>query len=495
VSLDPTTPVLVGVGQVSERAANVADAPEPAELIAAAARRADADAGARTSILTAVDTVAVVQIVSWRYPDPGRVVASRLAIEPARSIVTTVGGNSPQMLLNHLAGEVQAGRVRAALLCGGEAVDARWRARREKVWLPWPEAPPGQPDHVLGDDRPGNHPAELAAGLQEPIAAYPLFESAIRAATGESIAEHQERVSELWARFSDVASTNPNAWSREPRTAAEIRTVTPANRMIGFPYPKLMNSRINVDQAAALLLCSVEAARELGVPADRWVFPLSGTRATDHYWISTRDALPTSPAIRFAGRRALELAEVNVDDVAHIDLYSCFPSAVQIAAAELGLATDRPLTVTGGLGFAGGPANNYVTHSIATMVGRLRESGESVGLCTAVGWYLTKHAVGVYSTRPPVDGFRHDDVQQQVDATPARDLAERYDGAVTIEAYTVMHDRDGTPSHAIAAGLTPDGRRTWAAAHDQATAAAMTEAEYCGTPASFRDGTLLGVHA
>lgn len=481
--LDPATPVIVGAGQVSGRVADLADAREPVDLILDAARRADGDTASTRSVLSQVDTVAVVQIVSWRYPDPGRVVGARLGIEPAQSLTTTTGGNSPQMLLNHLAGEIQARRVGAALLCGGEAIDTRWRAMREKVWLEWPKAPAGTPDRVLGDDRPGSNEAEAAVGLSEPIAVYPLLESAVRATTGASITEHQVRISELWSGFSAVAAENPYAWSRTRRGAEEIRTVTAANRMIGLPYPKLMNSRIDVDQAAALLLCSVEVARALGVPSDRWVFPVAGAEG-DHYFVSERAALAASPAVRMAGRRALELAGVTIDDVSHVDLYSCFPSAVQIAAAELGLDLGRQLTVTGGLGFAGGPANNYVTHSIATMVNRLRESGAgATGLCTAIGWYVTKNAVGVYSNRPPTSGFRHDDVQADVDATPRRLLAHGYGGPVTIEAYTVMHDRDGAPQHGIASGLTPSGDRTWTKTDDPASVAAMTRSDWCGRAA------------
>ena len=172
----------------------------------------------------------------------------------------------------------------------------------------------------------------------------------------------------MWARFSEVAAVNPYAWSPRTRTAEELRTIGPANRMVAFPYPKLFNANDRVDQGAALILCSVEAARSAGVPEDRWVFPLSGADASDHWFLSHRHDLHSSPAIRLAGAGALRLAGVGVDDIAHLDLYSCFPCAVQIAAHELGIAVDdpdRPLTVTGGLGFAGGPGNNYVSHAIA----------------------------------------------------------------------------------------------------------------------------------
>src|SRR6185503_6856037 len=225
-----------------------------------------------------------------------------------------------------------------------------------------------------------------------PIEYYPMFENALRAARGESIAAHGERISELWARFSAVAADNPHAWIRKAHGALEIRTPSAQNRMVSFPYPKLMNSNSRVDQAGALLLCSYATARAAGVPVERMVFPWAGTDAHDHYYVSNRDELCSSPAIRIAGRRALELAETEVDALDHVDVYSCFPVAVQVAAAELGLSLDRPLTVTGGLTFGGGPLNSYVLQSIARMVEVLRADPGSRGLITGNGGYLTKHA-------------------------------------------------------------------------------------------------------
>jgi acetyl-CoA C-acetyltransferase len=250
--------------------------------------------------------------------------------------------------------------------------------------------------------------------------------------------------------------------------------------MIGFPYTKRLNSNNAVEQGAAVLLCSVEAAERLGIPRERWVFPHAGSDAHDAYLTSQRGDLHTSPAIRIAGGRALELAGVGIDDIAHADLYSCFPSAVEVAANELGLGLDRELTVTGGLSFAGGPWNNYVTHAIATMVGVLRADPGSLGLVTANGGFLTKHAFGVYSTDPPAGGFRWEAPQDEVDASSTELVpAEGYDGETTIEGYTVMHDRDGAPETGICALRTPDGTgRTWD------VLAAMEAEEFVGRPAT-----------
>jgi len=457
-------------------------------------RRAEADADGTRPVLAALESVRVPQIVSWRYGDPGRAVAERLGVTVRDSVYSTTGGNTPQLLVNLTAREIAAGDIDVAAVVGAEAVYTRRRARGPEQRLPWStQADGAAPDRTVGDDRPGSHDVEIARGLLAPVQVYPIFENALRAAAGEAIDAHQERVSELWAGFSEVAAANQYAWSRERHTAEEIRTPTPANRMIAFPYTKLMNANIDVDQAAGVIMCSVEAARRLGVPEDRWVFPHAGTDAHDHYWLSERQDLHSSPGIRVAAGRALELAGVTADDLAAVDVYSCFPSAVQIAAAELGLPPDRPLTVTGGLAFAGGPANNYVTHALAAMVERLRAEPGGFGLCTGLGWYVTKHSFGVYSTTPPAAGFRYDQPQAEVDALPRRAIAGEHDGPVTVESYTVMHDRDGTPLNAFVACLTGDGARTWATTDDADVMKAMTVEELCGRAARVTSGARVDI--
>ncbi|MCB0985675.1 MAG: hypothetical protein KDB06_13585, partial [Ilumatobacter sp.] len=102
--------------------------------------------------------------------------------------------------------------------------------------------------------------------------------------------------------------------------------------MIGFPYPKYMNSNNDVDMGAALIMCSAEKAAALGIPRDRWVFPQSGTDCHEHQFISNRWSFSETPAIALGGRMALDLAGTTIDEVEIVDLYSCFPSAVQLGA-------------------------------------------------------------------------------------------------------------------------------------------------------------------
>jgi acetyl-CoA C-acetyltransferase len=498
--VDPRTPVVVGVGQVSERPDDPGRAREPIELLADAARAADADAGATRSVLASLDTVAVVDIVSWKYPDPGALLGRRLGVEPRSTVTTTLGGNSPQLLVNELAADVARGDARAVLIGGTECVYTRWRARREpKTWLDWTQADDPPCARVVGDPRPGTNDYEMAHTAIAPTQIYPLFETAVRAEAGRTVDEHQREVSELWSTFAAVSATNPYAWSQVAYSAEEIRTPSPDNRVVTFPYLKRMCANIDVDQAAALLLTSHEVARDLGVPDENLVFPLAGADAHDRYFFSERESLNESPAIAAAGRAALDAAGAGVDDVARFDLYSCFPSAVEIAQRALGLrgpgrGDRRPLTVTGGLGFAGGPANNYPTHAIAAMVDACRRDPGSLGFVSALGWYVTKHSIGAYSTTPPESGFQRIDTvstQARVDALPGRVPAGAYSGPATVEATAVVFEREGEPAVAIVSTLTPDGRRALANTRDAAAMQDMVEKAWEGRQVTLStDGTV-----
>ncbi len=480
-SLDPRTPILVGGGQLNEREG----AREPVELIADAAARAAAEAGSNR-LLELVDSVRIVGLLSWRYRDPGALVGAWIGATPRHTGYTGSGGSTPQVLVNQAAEDIAAGRNDVVLIGGAEAWRTRMalRARGARPhWTVQDESVPAAP--ILVPEVPMRSETEKRAGLDRPAYIYPIFEQALRISAGRAMDKHREAVGALWARFSEVAATNPHAWTQRAYTGAEIVTPSEGNRWIASPYTKLMNSNNMVEQGAALLMCSVEVARRLGIPRENWVFPQAGTEAHDTYDIAERGALDRSPAIRHAGAHALELAVIGLDDLAHIDVYSCFPSAVQVAAHELRLPTDdldRPLTITGGLTFAGGPWNNYSTHAIATMATRLRQSPGSYGLITANGGYLTKHAFGVYRTEPPRDGFRRVDVQDRVDREPTVRAHPAHAGRAVTEAWTVVYDRSGDPESGFLAARTPDGGRTLASTREPGALEHLVVAEAADEP-------------
>lgn len=469
--VDPRTPVLIGYGQVNHRDEidpNTRSV-EPVDLMGGAARQA-----ANSRVLEAVDSIRVVNVLSARYRDPGLLLGMRIGATRFTTLYSPVGGNVPQSLVNRACLDIQQGRAGVVLLAGAETwrTKTRLRARGSKLaWTVQDESVPMA--EVAGDDDvPMFGDAEIRIQLNRPAYVYPLFEQALRLANGASIEDHRRRVAQLWARFNAVAVDNPHAWIRTPVTAEQIMRCSPQNRMISWPYTKLMNSNNMVDQGAALILTSVELATRLQIPADRWVYPHAGTAAQDTPAIVERAELNRSAAIRIGGARVLELAGLGIDDIDYVDLYSCFPSAVQVAAAELGLSLDdpaRPLTVTGGLTFAGGPWSNYVMHSIATMADLLLNNPGRRGLITANGGYLTKHSFGVYSTEPPTE-FRWEDVQSAVDREPTRDGLLEWEGVGTVEAWTTPFNRDGQPEKTFLAVRTPDGSRALALIADPAAA-------------------------
>ena len=458
--LDPATPVVVGVGQVVQREPDAGR--DPVALSAAALRAALADSGASADLLAAADLVYAVPSASWTYGDQAGLVAELVGARPEETVQSSpYGGDGGQLVVNDAAHEVVSGRAQVVLLSGAEAGATLAWAQRTGVSLAWPrQADDVTPTRTVGLDRRPNNEAETAVGLGAPIYTYALMESAVRGRLGRAPREHRTAIARLWSRFSEVAAANPFAWSPRAVDADTIATAAPDNRAVSEPYTKLMCANLQVDLAAGVIVTSVAAAEAAGVPQDRWVFVHAGASGHDEWFVSERADLSRSPAIAALGEAALDHAGVGIDEVAHVDLYACFPSAVEIGADALGLPVDdesRPLTVTGGLTFAGGPGNNYGTHALASLVPVLRADPGSRGLCTSLGWYATKHALGIYSATPPARAYAH--LRPVVAHPPRRPVGTTYDGVAVVEAYTVPYDRDGSPEAGVLSLLTPEGAR------------------------------------
>ena len=478
--LDPRTPVLIGQGQFVQHEDNVTIALGPIELMTAAVRQAILD----TSItgLNSVDEVHVARSLTCREANPGAAIARMAGVTVTTSTLTSHGGNTPQWLVNHTARRIFEGEIDSALLVGGEAMRTRNRAKKSNIDLPWLSAQhDDDPATATNPEFQMNHDAETALRIMLPIEIYPMFETALRARDGRTIENHQRHISELWARFSQVATNNEFAWDRTPHSAEEIRTPSPANRMIASPYTKLMNANNNVDMACALLICSAQHAMALGIPRERWVFPVAGTDCHEKPFVSHRMSFTEAPAIRAGGEMALDMANKNLDNIEVIDLYSCFPSAVQIGAESLGLDIDRTLTCTGGLTFAGGPFNNYSMHAIAESMRRIR-AGARDAFVWANGGFLTKHSFGVYSATPSGRGYAWATPQMELDASPSRDMKHGAEaaGKYEVEAYSVMHDRDGNPTTVRAALLDKHGARAWGVSEDDTLATDFANNEWVG---------------
>jgi len=468
MSINEKTPIIVGVAQTIQRDIDPAAAKGPIDLMVDVCRATARDAAITDAEFSNVDSLSMVDIITGNYPDAVGLLSERLAINPGDRHKPKAGGNTPQMLINQAAERISLGEIKLALVTGAETLNSLMQAGKNKVAPGWTERDNVPPQPAVGDFV-GTAPYEMPYALQFPINAYPIFETAIRANKGRSHEEHGLKIGEMFSKFTEVAAQNPNAWFPVARTAEEIATPTDHNRYVGFPYTKYMNAVIRVDQAAAVLLTSVGEAKRMGIDPAQWVYLIGCADALDHWFVSERDNFHSSPAIRVAGEQALRMAGLQISDIDQFDLYSCFPAAVQIGREALGIAENdpRPLTVTGGLPYHGGPANNYVSHSITTMVERIRANPEIKGMNTALGWYVTKHAMGIYSAEPGVNtngGWKREapaTYQAEIDALPKTEIETTPNGEATIESYTVMHSQAG-PARAVIAGRLENKKRFWA---------------------------------
>ncbi len=493
MSLDPRTPVLVGAAAVTQREDDPLVADEAVELMARAA-----SAAAPATLLRSAGLFAVPE-GTWAYPDPGRELARRFGAASATTLVADIGVTQ-EAVIGEVCRLVASASVDVAVVVGGEA---RYRALRAKLAGievgDRAQADGTIPDRKLEPSSLGIHEIEMTRNAVTPATAYALVENARMHRLGRSPAVHRKAVGELWSSFSSVASQNPDAWDREPHSAAAIVTPSADNRVISWPYTKRMCSQWNVDQAAALVICSVEAAEGNGIGRDRWVFPWSSVTSDHSIPVVQRDPIDSCPGAIAAAAAALELAGVGVDDVAALDLYSCFPAAVQAYADALGVADRRPLTVTGGMSFAGGPLNNYVLQAMVALWSRLVADPGTIGLSSSVSGFLHKQGFGLWSTEPPPNGYRSDDVSAAVAGTQVRPVAADHVGTATIASWTVDHQA-GEPFRAVViadVGGDDDAPRTLASAArtlastgDVTTCRAMCDGDWIGHRVDIRaDGS------
>jgi len=490
-----STPILVGAGQFTDREANPDLAHSPMGIAAEAAKIALADTGVGHKLAAEIDTLAVVRIFqdSYKKPrvttsfgraeNPPRAVARRIAANPTNAIYSNVGGNTPQKLINEMAERINRGDVSVALLTGSEAIRTAQLALRNNIELNWQEEGAGsQEDRGIGEALASTH--EIAHGLIAPIQAYPLFENAIRKDRGRSVEEHLLAMGELFAPFTEVAANNPFSFYGTRRSAIELASVTKENRFICFPYPKFMNSRDAVNQGAAVVMTSVGKARQLGIDPSKSVFLHGCSEANEKLLVSERVNLHSSPAIAANSQQAFAMAGKTLEDIDLIDIYSCFPSAVEVACDALGLSCSDPrgLTLTGGLPFFGGPGNNYSMHAIATAIPLLRSKPQQYALITANGGRLTKHATGIYSASPIRGEWQRESsakIQAQINAMPSPEFIEAPRGAAKIETYTVCFDKTN-PVRGIVVGrlLETDQRFIANTASDATTLKQMMQDDF-----------------
>ena len=452
------TPVIIGVGEIIDRPADPALALEPLALMEAAVRAADADAGG--GFLDRIDSVDVIQLISWRYDRVAQRLTDRLGINPARAVYGVVGGETPTTRIHEAALRIMNGNSMVAVITGGEAMNAVGKARAAGIDLPWtpPAATPENPivasDHVT--------PIAMRSGIMQPVHIYPLYENATTAAWGLTPAAALAESGMTYQAISQIAAMNPHAWGQKAFTAAEIATPSPENRMIAWPYTKRMVANNTVNQAGAVLMTSLAIARAAGIAEDRIIHVHGGAAAAEPMDYLARDQFTHSVAQNAVLAQAMRMAPDGFD---RVELYSCFPTVPKMARRTLGMAADRVFSVTGGLSFAGAGLNCYMLQAACAMVRSLRAAPAARALLYGQGGYVTKHhalVIGSIAAEPaslmlPKDV--QDDAETRRDPVPPLDLG--FAGAATIETFSVVYDRDGAAAYGGVIGRTAAGTRVF----------------------------------
>ncbi|QOZ54255.1 acetyl-CoA acetyltransferase [Bradyrhizobium sp. CCBAU 53338] len=453
-------PVIVGIGEVVDRPREITEGLEPLDLLEKALRRAEADSGA--TLLGEVQSLDVVNFLSWRYRDPEQLLAQRLGVTPAHCHYGPVGGESPIRYIHEAAKRIARGECTVAAVCGAEAQSTATKAERAGTKLPWtPFA------HDVEEPKRGaafQKPLAVKLGVFRPVTVYPFYEAASSAHWGQTPREAMAESGTLWSRYSEAAAQNPNAWLKRRYAPEEITTPTADNRLIAWPYNKLMVANPSVNMGGALLLTSLAKARALGIAEDKLVYPLGGVSAEEPRDYLLRDQFFESHPQNAVLKAVMNLAGGNGKKFDAIELYSCFPCVPKMARRTLGLGADVQPTVTGGLTFFGAPLNTYMTHAACAMVRRLR-GGDKLGLLYGQGGFVTKHHALVVSKTAPREALvQETSVQGEADrnkrAVP--EFVDQASGKGKVESFTVLYGRGGDVEHGVVMLRTADGRRTLA---------------------------------
>lgn len=481
----PETPVLVGMAAIQQKEANHRVAAEPLTLMERVLRDAASDAG-NDALLARAGEILVPKGI-WSYSDPARLLAEALGCPGANTVLAEIGV-SQQALINRACSRIWAGELEVALITGAEA---KFRSRcaqkagEEAAETPQPAA---EPDVFLVPEQEIWSEVESLAGLGMPVGYYAIMDSALRYRQGLSPGQHRDQIAAMYARLSEIAVDNPDAWSDEAVSCQHIRDHSPANGMLAFPYTRLHNSQWNVDQAAGLILCSARVAQELGIARDRWVFPLAAAESNFMSVVASRGDLGGCPGFRMVGWAMEEATGIDLKDIHLRELYSCFPYAIRAQLAEFGMTDDSDISITGGMTFGGGPLNNFVFQASVRMAQLLRVHPEEVGLVTTVSGMMTKQACALWSAQPRPGGWICRDVTAQVrETSDIREVLANYRGTATVAGYTVLY-QGSEPWRAVAIFDLPDARRTVAYSEEPRLINLMLDQECCAREFQLGDG-------
>ncbi|OZC42677.1 hypothetical protein CH289_27175 [Rhodococcus sp. RS1C4] len=480
-----STAVIIGASAITQRTDQQNHGVDAAGLMLAACK-----AAAPAALLERTDLIVVPQ-GTWRYGDPGRLIANGLAADDARTVRVEIGVLQTTILSTAIEA-VEEGRADVAVVVGGEALDRRRVATRNgRRATETVQDSSARSDEVIAPTSGFRGLYEDVWDIEEPYIQYALLDSARRARLDLSIDGNVHQIADRWAQFSRTAAENPMAWDRHVRTAEELLDVsTRGNRPLAAPYTGQLVTRMHVDQAAALIICSVDIAEKSGIPRSQWVFP----RLTVDCELAIPVVERADPdCCRQWSLIANELeAEMGTDlsSIDLVDLYSCFPIAVAHQVDAFHLSGRPELTLTGGMTFGGGPLNNSALQAMARAVELLRGSDRHrTALVTAVSGLLTKQGAVLFQRDTPQRSYARIDLTDlAAQVVHRRPVVECHSGPATIQAVTVVSSSDGGSDHAVAIVRTSDGTGTVVRSADPQVVRSVRETEWVGRKVHVVDG-------
>lgn len=492
MTIPDNTPILVGVGAIQQKTKDLSLSKEPIDLMHDAVKAALKDCEA-SEIAPDIQQITVPRGM-WSYSNPAKLIADEIGAVNALCEFAEFG-ILQQSNLGQACQRIAAGELDCAMVVGGEAKFRQLQGQIQGVEVSELEQLNSEPDRVLQPDAELWSEHESATGLGMAVGYYALLESAICAAEGLSMDKHRDNIAATYARFSEIGADNPDGWIDQALHATEIRNASDKNKMLAFPYAKYHNSQWNVNQACALLFCSAKKAKAMGIPESKWIFPLASTESNQMLNVSQRPDLANSVAAKLAGESALKHANLAMNEINFIELYSCFPAAVNLFVRALNIPKDRDLTVGGAMPFAGGPVNNFFLQATVKMAQYLRAKPNSYGLTSCVSGMFTKQGFGVWSSAPYSQAFVFDDVSAEAIAgEPPLPLVAPVAGNINVVATTVLYQ--GTEAErAIAIGEYSNGDRTIAYSQEKTVIDWALKCNQVGSNAAINDEGHLAINS
>ena len=422
----------------------------------------------------------------WRYRDPGKWIARNNNFKNIPTTYVTKIGVLQQNLINEACQKIETGEINASIILGGEARFKQLRAVIEKKEY-FETKLDQNPDFYIKAKEDLYGDEELAELGAMAVGYYATMETAIRKNDGEGIEEHQNNIALMYEEFSKIASENKDGWLNHPYAKEDILETSKKNKMLAYPYNKLHCTSWNVNQSAAIIICSEELANELEIDNKKRVYPISSSENNHMIAIQQRPKLYESLGMTYAANsinKMIERLDIKLDAY---DLYSCFPAAIKMFTKSLELDSEIPKTVTGSMPYAGGPLNSFVIHSTVKMIQKIRSLEVEYGLITGVSGMMTKQSFCVWG-KEYREHFIFDDVTERakLNESPIR-LSNISEGKGEIIGYTII---EGNENAAKAVLYLDDEKkhRKVVSSMDKNFINLLTEEEWVGKILRFKDG-------